>query len=79
MSHPLLHETEYKNSLYKKVSPGMLCSQEITRFHLKEEVGELFQEVEFVGLFADHGHELKALGERGSNGDWFRWDRAVWV
>lgn len=46
---------------------------------IKEEVGELFQEVEFVGLFADHGHELKALGERGSKGDWFRWDRAVWV
>ena len=35
----------------------MLCSQEITRFQLNEEVEELFQEVEYVGLFADHGHE----------------------
>lgn len=31
----------------------MLCSQETTRFQLNEKVEELFQEFEYVGLFAN--------------------------
>lgn len=65
-----------KNSLYQEGYPGMLCSQERIRFQLNEKVEELFQEeIQYVELFANHQLEWKALGQRGSKGDWFRWDR----
>lgn len=50
----------------------MLCSQETTVFQLNEKAQNLFQEADCVGLFADHQHTWKALGERGLKGDLFR-------